>query len=186
MDKVQLGPSEKVRERVLPGKKRSAGMEQGKGAAHGGGGKRSPCTLRWVSGQVKEPLSEPSKLRCMLGTTASVREVSPRCRSQMLSGTLPPNVPSFRLMGYKKLPGLRVAGRGFARDSQDHKAGWPGSLRRLSLVSSREFRHLIMAEISRSLAHAQHGGLVCSSESLRGLRGSTARCVCNLLYDLFA
>lgn len=55
-----------------------------------------------------------------------------------------------------------------------------------SLISSRDFRHLIMAEISGSLACAQHRGLVYSSESLRGLSGGTARCVCNLLYDLFA
>lgn len=186
VDEVQLGPSEKVHERVLPGKQRSAGMEQGKGAACGSGGKRSPCTLRQVSGQVKEPSSEPSKLRCVLGKTALVREVSPRCRTQKLSGTLSPNIPCFWLMGYKKLPGLRVTEWGFARDGQYCKLGWPRSLRRQSLISSRDFRHLITAEISGSLACAHHRGLVYSSESLRGLSGGTARCVCNLLYDLFA
>lgn len=81
MDEVQLGPSEKVRERVLPGKQRSAGLEGGEGAARGGGGKHSPCTL-WVSGGggVKEPSPEPSELKGTLGTTALGREVSPRRR----------------------------------------------------------------------------------------------------------
>lgn len=47
-----------------------------------------------------------------------------------------------------------------------------GSLWRLSLVSSGEFQHLIMAKLSRSLAHSQHGGLVHSSQCLRRLRAA--------------
>lgn len=92
----------------------------------------------------------------------------------------------FSVDGLQKVTWVEGSWAAFTRDSQDHKVGWLGSLRRLSLVSSREFRCLIMAEISRSLACAQHRGLVYSSECLRGLSGGPARCVCNLLYDLFA
>jgi len=70
VDEVQLGASEQVHERVLPGKQRSAGTERGEGAARG-----TPPVLPpphdWAG---EEPSSAPSKLKHTVGTTAWVRE----------------------------------------------------------------------------------------------------------------
>lgn len=101
------------------------------------------------------------RARCMLGT-ASVRDASPAYRSQRLSEALPTNAPRSQLMG-SSTECHRVEGC-WVRVCQRH----PAPQSRLEeesaetvLHSSREFRHLIMAEASRSLARAQHGG--CSS-----------------------
>lgn len=108
------------------------------------------------------------KAVCILGAAAPGTGVSPSCRAQRLSGTLPPHASSFRLMGYKKILNGLIAARVGVFQAQ------PGH--------SREFRLSVIAEINGRLVCDQLVGPVHPPEPLTGLSSGTARCACNLLY----
>lgn len=104
------------------------------------------------------------KAVCILGAAAPGTGVSPSCRAQRLSGTLPPHASSFRLMGYKKILNGLIAARVGVFQAQ------PGH--------SREFRLPVIAEINGRLVCDQLVGPVHPPEPLTGLSSGTARCAC--------